>query len=87
MYASQQWSQPPSTSTVDAPKLLDPSLLRAARKIYRAYQEVHPEQSQRPLGVALDRFTYRGQLIFSDKPILLPDESFVPFEEMESEMY
>lgn len=86
MYATQQWSQPP-LATVDVPKLLDPSILKAARKIYRAYLEVHPEHSQRPLGVALDRFTYRGQVIFAGKPILLPDECFVPFEQMESEMY
>lgn len=86
MYATQQWSQPP-LATVDVPKLLDPAILKAARRIYRAYLEVHPEHRQRPLGVALDRFTYRGQVIFADKPILLPDECFVPFEQMESEMY
>lgn len=86
MYAFQQW-QPAGLDSTDVPKLLDPSLLRAARKIYRSYQERHPDYSKRPLGVALHRLTYRGQLIFTRRPILLPDECFVPVEQMESELY
>lgn len=51
---------------MDLPILLDPSVLRAARQIYRTYYEVHPEVTQRPFGVAIDRFTHRGKLIFRD---------------------
>jgi hypothetical protein len=72
---------------MDTPVLLDPSLLRAANQIYRTYSEVHPNRGQRPLGVAIDRFTHRGKLIFANKPILLPQECFVPFSQIESELY
>jgi len=68
--------------------LTDPSVLRAARQIYRTYYEVHPDKiQQRPLGVAIDRFTHRGKLIFTGKPALLPQECFVPINQIESEMY
>ncbi|HEY9648892.1 MAG TPA: hypothetical protein V6C88_21105 [Chroococcidiopsis sp.] len=70
--------------TMDFSGLLDPMLLQAARQIYQSYYEVHTDQIQRPLGVALDRFTYRGQLIFTRKPILLPQECFVPINQLES---
>jgi hypothetical protein len=72
---------------MDLPILLDPSVLRAARQIYRTYYEVHPEVTQRPFGVAIDRFTHRGKLIFRGKPILLPQECFVPFSQLEAEIY
>lgn len=84
MYASPQWTE---DNTIDSPRLLDPTLLRAARQIYRTYREVHPERMQRPLGVAIDRFTHRGQLIFQTKPALLLTECFVPFEQIESGLY
>jgi hypothetical protein len=72
---------------MDLPILLDPALLRAARQIYRTYYEVHPELTQRPYGVAIDRYTHRGKLIFRSKVILLPQESFVPFSQLEAEIY
>lgn len=72
---------------MDVPVLLDPTVIRAARQIYRTYIEVHPERIERPLGVAIDRYTYRGKLIYSRKPILLPQECFVPFSQIESEVY
>jgi hypothetical protein len=71
----------------DFPVLIDPAVIRAARQIYRTYYEVHPELIQRPLGVAINRFTLRGKLIFSGKPILLPQECFVPFSQIESELH
>jgi len=71
----------------DFAALLDPALIRSARQIYTIYYEVHPELTERPLGVAINRFTHRGKLIFSGKPILLPQECFVPFSQIESEMY
>jgi hypothetical protein len=67
--------------------LLDPNLIQAARQIYRVYYEVHPDEVQRPLGIAIDRFTYRGQLIFTRKPVLLPQECFVPLNQIESELH
>jgi hypothetical protein len=39
------------------------------------------------MGVAIDRFTYRGKLIFRAKPILLPQECFVPLSQLEAEIY
>ncbi len=86
MYTSQQW-QGNYTERMDLPMLLDPALLRAARQIYRTYYEVHPDLTQRPYGVAIDRYTHRGKLIFKSKPILLPQESFVPFSQLEAEIY
>jgi hypothetical protein len=64
--------------------LLDPALLQAARQIYRTYYEVHPEETQRPIGIAIDRYSYRGKLIFGQKPILLPKECFIPLGQIES---
>jgi hypothetical protein len=69
---------------IDFSGLLDANLLQAARYIYRTYYEVHPDEVQRPIGVAIDRFSYRGQLIFTRKPILLPQECFVPLSQIES---
>ncbi len=86
MYTSQQW-QEDYTERMDLPMLLDPALLRAARQIYRTYYEVHPDFTQRPFGVAIHRYTFRGKLIFKRKPILLPQECFVPFSQLEAEIY
>ncbi|MFE1746459.1 hypothetical protein [Coleofasciculus sp. H7-2] len=86
VYTSQQRLEN-RTERIDIPVLLDPSIVRAARQIYRTYSEVHPDRIQRPLGVAIDRYTYRGKLIFAGKPILLPQECFVPFSQIESEIY
>lgn len=87
MYATQEWPEQMATNSIQSPQLLDPTLLRAARLLYRAYQEVHRERMDRPVGVAIDRFTHRGQLIFRGKPILLFTESFVAFEQIESGLY
>jgi hypothetical protein len=94
VYTSQQWqgnySDRPEleySDRADLTMLLDPSVLRAARQIYRIYYEVHPNVTQRPYGVAIDRYTYRGKLIFRNKPILLPQECFVPFSQLEAEIY
>ncbi|HBE19245.1 MAG TPA: hypothetical protein DEG17_24040 [Cyanobacteria bacterium UBA11149] len=86
VYSSRQW-QTEYRERTDIPILLDPTLLRAARQIYRLYYEVHPDIPQRPAGVAIDKFTHRGKLIFRQKPILLPQECFVPFSQLEAEMY
>lgn len=64
--------------------LLDPAILQAARQIYRTYYEVHVEQVQRPIGVVIHRENHRGQLVFGQKPILLPQECFVPMNLIEA---
>ncbi len=79
--------QDPERESLDSSMLLDPALLRAAGLIYQIYLEVHCDQMLRPLGVVVSRANYRGQLIFSSKPILLPDECFVPFDHIESRLY
>lgn len=86
MYAPQQWTDN-RNGFIEAPQLLDPTLLRAARQIYRRYQEVHQERTDVPLGVVVDRFTQRGHVIFRKKPALLMNESFIPFEMIESGLY
>jgi hypothetical protein len=68
---------------IDFSALLDPSILHSAREIYRTYYEVHPDEVQRPLGVAIDRYSHRGKLIFNGKPVLLPKECFVPINQIE----
>lgn len=65
----------------------DPLLLRAARKIYKTYLDLHSQLVKHPLGVAINRNTYRGQLIFKERAILLPGECFVPLNQIESEVY
>jgi hypothetical protein len=69
--------------------LLDPTLLRAARRIYTNYSKLHSKVkvSKRPTGVAIHTNNHRGQLIFSPRPILLPGECFVPMKQIESEAY
>ena len=62
---------------------LNPGLIKAARHIYRTFYEVHPEVIQRPIGVAIGRLNHRGKLVFGDKPVLLPQECFVPFSQIE----
>lgn len=74
---------PSPVESVSLSALLDPALLQAARSIYRTYYEVHPDEVHRPIGVALDRFSLRGKLIFGAKPILLPRECFVPLSQIE----
>ncbi|WP_017711918.1 hypothetical protein [Prochlorothrix hollandica] len=72
---------------VPASYLMDPSLLRAARHLYRQFYEVHPDVTDRPIGVAVNRYSYRGKLIFGKRPILLPQECLIPFEQIQSELY
>lgn len=68
-------------------RMQDPQLLRVARRIYHVYLEVHAKRMRRPSGVAIHTRNYRGSLIFSPRPILLPGECFIPFEQIESEIY
>lgn len=83
VHSKTETSVPGPLDSMSISTLLDPNLLQAARQIYRCYYEVHPEQTRRPIGVALDRYTHRGKLIFGEKPILLPKECFVPLSHIE----
>ena len=85
--APQQQFGQPTNFYRPAPNLLDPALLQAARKLYRSFYEANPDVVQRPSGVALNRYNHRGKLIFGRKPILLPQESFIPFEQVQAELY
>ncbi|PZO34563.1 MAG: hypothetical protein DCF17_20270 [Shackletoniella antarctica] len=78
---SQSPAQPPDSRAL--PWALNPALLKSARQIYRTYYEVHPEDVQRPIGIAISTKTHRGKLIFGDRPVLLPNESFVPISQIE----
>ncbi len=67
--------------------LRQPALLQAAQEIYRSYYESNARMVSRPVGVVINQVTYRGRVIFSGKPILLPQETFLPLNEIESEIY
>jgi hypothetical protein len=58
---------------MEIPILLDPTVLRAARRIYRIYCTLNSRVSKRPFGVAINRRQSSPQLIFNNKPILLPE--------------
>lgn len=76
------------TSQTKLPVLLDPAVLRAARRIYRIYADARGKKStQRPIGVVVDPNTYRGHVIVNKKPILLPLECFVPLDQLEPEVH
>jgi hypothetical protein len=76
----QQLDSHPETGTFNLP--IDPYLLNAARHIYQKCYEIYPERAEQTQGVAINRENYRGQLIFKEKPILLPWESFIPSEQL-----
>ncbi|MFN5515959.1 MAG: hypothetical protein ACK5CA_14765 [Cyanobacteriota bacterium] len=69
----------------EMPLFLDPKLLRVARRLYRNYFVHNPKAAKRPLGIAIHKQTHRGQLMFTQQPILLPGECFVPVKQLELE--
>jgi hypothetical protein len=69
------------------PVLLDPKLLKSARQIYHTYCRFHSKLNKTPIGVAIHRKTYRGQLLFTKTPILLPWENFITIDQIESEIH
>jgi hypothetical protein len=82
--------EPPKAKAIPMPQqdsygLLDPALLRAAQDIYSFYCQINPNRERRrqPIGVAMNKVSYRGKLIFSSYPILLPEECFISIEELE----
>lgn len=75
-------SQPDDAALAASYATANTSVLRVAQEIYTSYCQTHT-RPQRPTGVAIDRDTHRGQLVFKGKPVLLPDECFIPFSEIE----
>ncbi len=84
--------EPPTAKASSMPQpnsygFFDPALLRAAKEVYTLYCQVAPDRERRrqPIGVAIDKLTHRGKLIFSSYPVLLPDECFISIQELETE--
>lgn len=76
---------PDPNRTSDPVQLPSPELMLAsARETYQAYCDIHID-AQPPMGVAMDRNTGRGQLIFSEQPILLPHEFFISVAQIQAE--
>ena len=67
--------------------LIDPALIKAAGDIYHTHCEVHPEITGQASGVAIHRENHRGKVIFRNQPVLLPEERFIPLEQIQSSMY
>ena len=65
----------------------DPSLIKAARNIYSSYCNLNLSTGHKPRGIVINRDSYRGQLSFNLKPILLPRECFIPIQQIEAEGY
>ncbi|MBE9005861.1 hypothetical protein IQ259_12575 [Fortiea sp. LEGE XX443] len=86
MYALRQ-EQANFTASINQSSLIDPAVIRAAGKIYYTYCEVHPEIVGQASGVAINRVNHRGKVIFTHQPVLLPQECFVPLNQIESHMY
>ncbi len=64
--------------------LQDPSLINAARDLYATYLNIHDSRSKEPAGVVLHQHSYRGQLSFRSAPVLLPEECFVSFQQLQT---
>jgi hypothetical protein len=86
VYALKQ-GQTEQSYNRNQPALIDPALIQAAGLIYHTYCEVHPEVTGNASGVAINRVNYRGKVIFIHHPALLPDECFVPLNQIESCVY
>ncbi|MDX1976649.1 MAG: hypothetical protein SFT94_03165 [Pseudanabaenaceae cyanobacterium bins.68] len=63
--------------------MIDPSIIRTARQIFRQYVDCYASQLPRPLGIAINRKNMSGKLIYTQL-ILLPQETFVPLEVIEA---
>ncbi len=76
-----------TTAVPNSAVFFDPELIKAARKIYRTYCNLNSQNNRKPIGVAIDRESYKGQLVFREKPILLPRECFIDINQIEAEFY
>jgi len=64
----------------------DEVVLKEAKGIYQAYCLLHNNSRtlRKPLGVVINLKNYRGQLIFTNTPVLLPEELFLTLKQIES---
>ncbi len=70
------------TSEVSQPTMISEStILNAAQAIFSCYHQTHGGKHL-PAGVAIDRETLRGHVIFQEQPVLLPRECFIPAQEL-----
>jgi hypothetical protein len=76
-----------SVKTQPSMVFFDPSLIKAARNIYRNYCNLNFSTEKQPKGIVINRDDHRGQLAFQTKPILLPRECFIPIQQIEAEIY
>ncbi len=75
-------------------EIIDPTLLQVARRTYRDYCRILEGERERfslpykrPLGVAVNQQSDRAVLVFQKRPVLLPTEVFVPFNQLQTELY
>jgi hypothetical protein len=61
----------------------DPTLMRTAKQLYDVYCAHHQFDRIEPTGIAIHRHNYHCKLLFSDPPVLLPQEYFIPIEEVQ----
>jgi hypothetical protein len=66
-----------------AAALQDPYLINAARDLYQTYLGVHESKAKEPIGAVLHLSSYRGKLLFKAEPVLLPEECFVTFQQIQ----
>ncbi|MEO1520339.1 MAG: hypothetical protein AAFU78_06130 [Cyanobacteria bacterium J06633_2] len=60
------------------------SIVEAAQVIYQRYCSIYTPTMPKPVGVAIDPVSHRGQLVFTDCPVLLPQERFIPIHLLEA---
>ncbi len=65
---------------------LDSNIIQSARRIYHTYRNLYSRIPRQPRGVVFNPDTFRGQLVFKEKPLLLPGECFVPLHHLEARM-
>jgi hypothetical protein len=82
-------TQPPKppahiTAASEVENFYEPELdlVGAARALYQQYLQVHEHRAKEPIGVVLNPTSYRGKLLFRQAPVLLPEERFIPLQEM-----
>ncbi len=70
-----------TTEVSRSPMIAETTILHAAQAIFTCYHQTHGDKHL-PAGVAIDRETLRGHVIFQDQPVLLPRECFVPAQKL-----
>lgn len=68
-----------ATADLEQPCVPDATTIDTARKVYQSYCATHTEPAQ-PVGIAVNQYTQHGYILFRGKPVLLPHESFIPFD-------